>query len=184
MTFNLINSYFIKCKEKYDDNGLIINWDGIILVSNTGNIIGATTNNNDGRELIIGNYKQSQNNETQLELYRFFDRMGTVYLYKSPSDNRGASDTYGTFNVFTNRGISGLGDFSFDLEQYHGDYQEIITFYQETLSKICKTKDHLKISIMNLILKPKESEQEKNRNNDGTQKYYEYTLYNAKTTKK
>lgn len=55
MVFNLVNSYFINCKDIYDEDSLTNKWDGVILVNDSGNFIGTAINDDGGRELIISN---------------------------------------------------------------------------------------------------------------------------------
>ena len=42
MKFNLTDSYVIRCKEKYDEDGLSESWKAVILISDEGKVIGMT----------------------------------------------------------------------------------------------------------------------------------------------
>lgn len=149
MTFNLVNSYFINCEEKYEEYSLTSKWEGIILVNENNSFIGSTINNNGVRELIIGEFKQDK----EIELYRMFDEMQSVYLYEFANQNSKPFDTFGTFSTFAYNGLGGLGDCFLELKPYNGDYKEIVEFYQDTVSKIYETKDTLKLSIISQLLK-------------------------------
>lgn len=159
MVFNLVNSYYINCEESYDENGLIANWSGIILVNDHGNFIGTIINNDNVRELIVG--KISQNKE--IELYRLFDKKESIYFYEFPNKDSLSSDSFGTFRVFAYHELGGLGDCSFELEPYNGDYKEIMNFFQDTLSKICTTNDTLKMSIISQLFCEQKIDKEKGK---------------------
>lgn len=159
MDFILVNSYFINCEELYDENGLIDNWSGVILVNDKGNFVGTTINDDNVKELIVGKISQDK----EIELYRLFDKRESVYFYEFPNKCSIPSDSFGTFRVFTYHGLGGLGDCSFKLEPYNGDYKEIMAFYNDTISKICKTNDTLKISIISQVLREQKEDKEKGK---------------------
>lgn len=156
MIFNLVDSYFIDCKDKYDEYGLIVKWQGIILVNDNGDFIGMSINNDDIRQLIIGKMKQDK----KIELYRLFDKKQSVYLYEFSNRDNTQSYIPGTFSAFQYNGLGYLGDCSLELKPYNDDYKEIVAFYQDTFSKIYDAKDTFKLSIISQILKSSMSNQE------------------------
>ena len=147
LNFYLVNSFIIKCSETYDDDYIRYEWEGIILVSDNGTVIGISNyNDSDERQLIIGKYKEDKS--FQIELYKFFEEKGMVYLYNYPSEYSTQNDVFGSFSVFGQRSLGGLGDCAFELEEYKGTYSEIVEFYEDTISKIKEQKDFFKISII------------------------------------
>jgi len=160
MTFNLIEAYHIKCDEKYDEYDLSENWEAILLFSDDGKVIGTTSGDN--KQLIVGNY--SNNDNTQMQLYRFFDDNGRVCLYQFPSEYSTKNDPFGTFGVFGNQGLGGLGNCYFHLKKYIGDYKEITDFYVNSINSIRENKDIFKLSIINQVFNPNINRQDSNIN--------------------
>ena len=150
MKFNLTDSYVIRCKEKYDEDGLSESWKAVILISDEGKVIGMTEG--DTKQLILGNYLDDGN--IRVELYRFFDKSGPVYLYQFPSEYSKKNNVFGTFSVIAYRGLGGLGDCYFDFEKYIGNYDEIIQYYRNAINSINERKDILKCSIISQVLEP------------------------------
>ena len=159
MTFNLSESYRIMCNEKCDDQDLYETWDATLLVSDEGKVIGMT--NGDNKQLIVGYY--SNKDGIEIELYRFFEPNGRVYLYHFPSEYSTEEDFYGTFSVFVHNGLGGLGDCYFNFEKYVGDYKEITDLYVDTIARAKKDNDTLKLSVINQVFNPNVNEQDSDK---------------------